>query len=162
LQYNGPMASVMHPRKPQEFKVMIIFFAPSNDTSVGSSKNAFDWNPFENESTGNYVKSFLQLLHYVDIDFSKYYLIDMFPHRIWEEELTLDEDDYKIAKEWLNKQVAILTPDRIFVANKAHAKKLLKLQLNFKFEVISHPSYATRNPKLVIPEWTKVKNSLLH
>lgn len=151
----GPMAGVRFPTKKVEGKVMVVFFAPSNSTNVADKRQPLDWNPFE-DVYGNNVKSFQHLKQVCpSVDFDQYYLIDMFPHLIWDPDMELEDEDYDIACLWLNNQVKLIQPTEVFIANKTQGKKIRR-RLEFKNTLISHPGYTNRNPDLVAEEWNLV------
>lgn len=162
MQYQGCLATLTRPTVSSLYKVLVIFFAPSNDTAVGNEENPFDWNPFINENTRNYVRTFLHLDNHIPGIFKKLYLLDMFPHRIWEQDLEIEEDDILLAKLWITNQILILNPDYIFIANKTWWKKLVSfgLKIEKKVNLISHPGYCNRNTNLVVSEWKMVERCL--
>lgn len=158
-EYVGPMAGVRYPKEPKSLKakVLIVLFAPSDETDVHNEEKEFGWDPFI-KPTGKFVKSLQHLQRAVpEINYDKLFLIDMFPHRVWWQECILEEDDFMIANHWLNKMVQALKPTHVYIANKAYVKKL---DLKFEYTVISHPGYTNRNQALVKKEYQTIVNLL--
>lgn len=159
----GPMAGVKFPTLECSKKVMLVFFAPSNETCVGDENNKLDWNPFLH-TNGNYVISFQHLANVVKIDYEKYIMIDMFPHLIWDEGMDLSFEDYQIAITWLSNQIKIIKPSHVYIANKTHGKKILRsleeriqaCRPKMKVKLVHHPGYSNRRPDLVTQSWSEV------
>jgi len=156
MQYLGCMSGVKFPKNVRKNKILIIFFAPSNSTNVGNEDNDIDWDPYIQEN-GELVKTFQHLKNKISIDFDDFYLVDMFPHRIWEEDLEIDDLDIEIANSWLNNQIKIINPKKIFIANKTYGRRL---KLERDSLLICHPGYANRRPDIIIPEWKIVIDNL--
>lgn len=159
MQYLGCMAPIRIPKNIVKKKILLIFFAPSNDTAVGGEENSFDWDPFKLDESDNYVKSFQHLSKALpSMDFDNYYLVDVFPHRIWEQDMEVEAVDLKIGEIWIKKVIELLEPDRIFFANKTYAAKISLMP--HVIDAICHPGYTNRNRKLVTGEWKHVVDAL--
>jgi len=166
LQFvGGQMAGISYPkiRGPQD-KKMIIFFAPSVETDIDNELKKPNWNPFK-QKNGKYVRTFLHLMKAIgDLDFfDKFILIDLFPHKLWGNDMIITDDDLRISKSWIKSQIIILKPSHVYFANKTCYKKYKKnnyqdieKELNILFQVISHPGYTNRKQELVVEEWKKL------
>ena len=152
----GKIAGVVFPEIPTEERVMIIFHSPSSETAVNNPKKTDNWNPFLISGTKKWVKSFQQLAKVVSIDFKKYFLIDMFPGLLWEEDMEILEIDIKISTVWLRNQIDIIKPTRIFIANKKYGALMQSQLCNKNITIICHPSFALRDPTLAKKEWEPV------
>lgn len=157
MQFEGPMATLRRPLKRGKNKVLIIFFAPSNSTNVGDPNNPFDWDPFKHEN-GNYVISFQRLCTYVpNMDFDRCFLLDMFPHRIWEEDLEIEREDINYSRVWLKNMITLVNPHRLYVANRTWAKRLrIDRETAHEVNLLCHPGYSRFNPRRIVEEWTPV------
>lgn len=171
IRYPNDLPSVVVPETPSPNRVLICFHSPPATTCASHARRTEEsWNPFHICCTDDFVQSFRQLETELGgtilRDFlASSFLLDVFAHLIWSDEVKLVSGDYALGIVWLKRHVKIIKPTHLVVASEEGWKVANYLLKTWNAEEMQSPQpllLKVPHPSATNRDQAKAKQSWLH